>query len=208
MRLLSEACFPVIPFMHAASEEEAVLAAGKIGYPVAVKVNSPDITHKSDIGGVILGVADDSAVRRAFRDISAAVKKARAKDDGVIVSAMAAKGREVIVGVARDLQFGPAVMFGLGGVLVEALGDVSIRLAPMSGKDAAEMISEIRGAKLLAGFRGEKPADIASIRDLLLKVSEFAASRPDISELDLNPVIVYEKGIAIVDARIVPATNP
>jgi acyl-CoA synthetase (NDP forming) len=120
---------------------------------------------------------------------------------------MAAPGREVIVGVARDLQFGPAVLFGMGGVLVEALGDVSLRVVPLSGRDAEEMIDGIRGSVLLRGYRGGSPSDTASLRDLLLKVSDFAASHPEVGELDLNPVIVYEKGIAIVDARVVPAAG-
>lgn len=207
MRLLSEAGFPVVPFMLAGTDEEAVSAARKIGYPVAVKVNSPDITHKSDIGGVVLGVADDAGVRQAFRDIESAVKRAGAQDEGVIVSAMAAPGREVIVGVTRDLQFGPAVMFGMGGVLVEALGDVSVRVVPLFGKDAEEMIAGIRGSRLLKGYRGGKPVDTGSLKELLLKVSDFAARHPDVAELDLNPVIVYEKGLAIVDARVVPAAK-
>ncbi|MBF8257944.1 MAG: CoA-binding domain protein [Actinobacteria bacterium] len=205
MQLLSEAGFPVVPFKRAETEEDAVAAARKIGYPVAVKMNSPDITHKSDLGGVILGVADEAGVRQAFRGVSAAVKNAGARDEGVIVSAMAAPGREVIVGVVRDLQFGPAVMFGMGGILVEALGDVSVRVVPLSGRDAEEMIAGIRGSMLLKGYRGGKPVDTASIRELLLKVSEFAAANPDVAELDLNPVIVHESGLSIVDARVIPA---
>lgn len=207
MRLLSESGFPVVPFLHAESGEKAVLAARRIGYPVAMKVNSPDITHKSDVGGVVLGIAGDDGVRQAFRDIALAVKRAGARDEGVVVCAMAAPGREVIVGVARDLQFGPAVLFGMGGVLVEALGDVSLRVVPLSGRDAEEMIDGIRGSILLRGYRGGSPSDTASLRDLLLKVSDFAASHPEVEELDLNPVIVYEKGIAIVDARVVPAAG-
>lgn len=204
MQLLSEAGFPVVPFKRAETEEDAVAAAGKIGYPVAVKMNSPDITHKSDLGGVILGVADEAGVRQAFRAVSAAVRNAGARDEGVIVSAMAAPGREVIVGVVRDLQFGPAVMFGMGGVLVEALCDVSVRVVPLSERDAEEMIAGIRGSMLLKGYRGGKPVDTASIRELLLKVSEFAAANPDVAELDLNPVIVHESGLSIVDARVIP----
>jgi acyl-CoA synthetase (NDP forming) len=205
MRLLSESGFPVVPSRHARSEEEAVAAARQLGYPAAVKMNSPDVTHKSDVGGVVLGAADEPAVRKACRDISMAVKRAGARDDGVLVSAMAPAGAEVIVGVVRDLQFGHAVMFGMGGVLVEALGDVSFRIVPLAEKDAAEMVSGIRGARLLHGYRGGKPADIGAIRRLLLQVSELAASRPEIEELDLNPVIVHEKGLQIVDARVVLA---
>ncbi|HZW37205.1 MAG: acetate--CoA ligase family protein, partial [Deltaproteobacteria bacterium] len=205
MRLLSESGFPVVPFRHADNEEEAVFAARSIGYPVAVKLNSPDVTHKSDIGGVILNAADEQAVRRACRDISLAAKRAGARDEGVLVSAMAKAGREVIVGVVKDLQFGHAVMFGMGGILVEALGDVTFRIVPLSEKDAAEMIGEIRGNRLLHGYRGEKPVDIAAVRQLLLQVSELVSRRPEIEELDLNPVIVHETGLQVVDARVIPA---
>ncbi|MBI5575457.1 MAG: acetate--CoA ligase family protein [Deltaproteobacteria bacterium] len=207
MRLLSDAGFPVVPFAHARNEEEAVRAARKIGYPVAVKVNSPDITHKSDIGGVLLGIADDEGVRRACRGIAQAVKRFGARDEGVVVSAMAQPGKEVIVGVARDLQFGPAVMFGMGGVLVEAMEDVSLRIVPLAKKDAEEMIAGIRGAKLLEGYRGGASSDTAAVRELLMKVSAFAADHPEMAELDLNPVIVHEKGVSIVDARVVPADS-
>jgi acetyltransferase len=205
MRLLSEAGFPVVPGLPAGSEEEAVEAARRIGYPVAVKMNSTDVTHKSDVGGVILDVKDDPAVRRAFREVSRAARRAGARDEGVLVSAMAAAGREVIVGMIRDPQFGPAVMFGMGGILVEAMGDVSFRLAPLSERDAEEMISEIRAVRLLQGYRGAKPSDVGALRRLLLQVSEFAAGHPGIAELDLNPVIVHEEGLAIVDARVIPA---
>jgi acetyltransferase len=207
MRLLSESGFPVVPSRHAKSEEEAVAAAGAIGYPVAVKLNSPDVTHKSDIGGVVLGAADEPAVRRAWRDISLIVKREGARDEGVLVSAMAPSGREVIVGVVRDLQFGHAVMFGMGGVLVEALGDVSFRIVPIAEKDAAEMVDEIRGNRLLLGFRGAKPSDLGAVRRLLVQVSDFVARHPEIEELDLNPVIVHEKGLQIVDARVIPARS-
>jgi acetyl-CoA synthetase (ADP-forming) len=118
---------------------------------------------------------------------------------------MAPAGREVIVGVVRDLQFGHAVMFGMGGVLVEALGDVSFRIVPLAEKDAAEMVDEIRGSRLLHGYRGGKPADVGAIRRLLLQASDFSARHPEIEELDLNPVIVHEKGLRIVDARVIPA---
>ena len=205
MRLLSESGFPVAPTRHAGNEEEAVAAARSLGVPVAVKMNSPDVTHKSDVGGVVLGAADEAAVRKACRDISTALKRAGARDEGVLVSAMAPPGAEVIVGVVKDLQFGHAVMFGMGGVLVEALGDVTFRIVPLAEKDAAEMVDGIRGARLLHGYRGTKPADVGAIRRLLLQVSEFVARRPEIEELDLNPVIVHEKGLQIVDARVVLA---
>ncbi|HSL91120.1 MAG TPA: acetate--CoA ligase family protein, partial [Candidatus Limnocylindrales bacterium] len=205
MRLLSEEGFPVVPSRHARSEEEAVAAARQVGYPAAVKMNSPDVTHKSDVGGVVLDAGDESAVRKACRDLSLAVKRAGARDEGVLVSAMSRAGTEVIVGVVRDPQFGHAVMFGMGGVLVEALGDVSFRIVPLAEKDAEEMVDGIRGARLLRGYRGGKPADVGAIRRLLLQASEFVTRHPEIEELDLNPVIVHEKGLQIVDARVILA---
>ncbi|MBI5420152.1 MAG: acetate--CoA ligase family protein [Deltaproteobacteria bacterium] len=208
MRFLAEHGLPVTPFRRAGSEEEAVAAARKIGYPVALKMNSPDVTHKSDVGGVVLNVADEGGVRQACRRIGEAMKRTGVRDEGVLVCAMAPAGREVIVGVARDLQFGHAVMFGMGGVLVEALGDVSFRILPLTEKDASEMVEEIRGAKLLKGYRGSGPADVGAIRRLLLQVSDLVARRPGIAELDLNPVIVYERGLRVVDARVAPADIP
>ncbi len=193
---------PVVSSRQAGTEEEAVRAAGEIGYPVAVKMNSPDVTHKSDVGGVILNVKDESGVRKAWRDLAGIVQRIGAREGGVLVSAMAGRGLEVIVGVTRDLQFGHAVMFGLGGTLVEVFKDVSFRIVPFSEKDAAEMIEETRGAKLLKGVRGSLPADIAAVRDLLVKVSGVVARHPEIDEMDLNPVIVHEKGLTVVDARV------
>ena len=205
MRLLADSGFPVIPSEHASGEEEAVAAARRVGYPAAVKMNSPDVTHKSDIGGVVLNAGDEAAVRKACRDLSMAVQRAGARDEGVLVSAMARAGTEVIVGVVRDPQFGHAVMFGMGGILVEAVGDVAFRIVPLAEKDAAELVAEIRGARLLLGYRGGKPADIGAIRRLLLQLSDFVIRRPEIEELDLNPVIVHEKGLQIVDARVILA---
>jgi acetyltransferase len=193
----------VVPSRQAGSEEEAVAAAGEIGYPVAVKMNSLDVTHKSDVGGVILNVKDETGVRKAFRDLAGIVRRLGARQGGVLVSAMAAPGHEIIVGVTRDLQFGHAVMFGMGGTLVEVLRDVSFRIVPFSEKDAAEMIGETRGAKLLEGVRGGKPADVAALRQLLVQVSDLVARHPEIDEMDLNPVIVHEKGLTVVDARVV-----
>lgn len=193
---------PVISSRHALSEEEAVLAAAEIGYPVAVKVNSVDVTHKSDVGGVILNLKDEAGVRKACRDVTRIVQRLGARDGGVLVSAMAGRGIEIIVGVTRDLQFGHAVMFGMGGTLVELFRDVSFRIVPFGEKDAAELIEETRGARLLKGVRGSRPSDIAAVRELLIKVSDLVARHPEIDEMDLNPVIVHEKGLSVVDARV------
>ncbi len=203
MDLLARAGLPVVATRSAAGEDEAVAAAAAVGYPVAVKMNSPDVTHKSDVGGVVLGVSDAAGVRKAFRDLEAAAARAGAQHGGVLVSAMAPPGVEVIVGVTRDPQFGHALMFGIGGILVETLRDVSFRVVPVTDKDAGEMIAEIRGAKILAGVRGRKPVDEASLRRLLVQVSDLLSRRGDIEEMDLNPVFVHEGGALVADARVV-----
>jgi acetyltransferase len=208
MELLVRNGFPVVSFRNAGTIEEAVSAAREIGFPVAVKMNSPDVTHKSDVGGVVLNVAGEAGVRTAFQAMGEIAKRIGARDGGTLVSAMAPPGFEVVVGVTRDLQFGPAVMFGLGGVLVEVLEDVAFRILPLTEKDAAEMIAEIRGARVLRGVRGGKPADVAALRQLLVQVSDLVLKHPEIGEMDLNPVIVYEKGLRIVDARVVPIKAP
>jgi len=203
MGFLAREGIPVVPSRQASTEEDAVGAARELGFPVAVKMNSPDVTHKSDVGGVILNVNDEAGVRKAFRDLAGAVSRLGARQGGVLVSSMAAPGRETIVGVTRDLQFGHAVMFGMGGTLVEILRDVSLRIVPFSARDAAEMIDETRGAKLLRGVRGSPPADVPALARLLVQVSELVARHGEIEEMDLNPVIVHEKGLAVVDARVV-----
>jgi acyl-CoA synthetase (NDP forming) len=196
----------IVPSRQASTEEEAVAAAEEIGYPVAVKLNSPDVTHKSDVGGVLLNVKDEAEVRKAFRDLADIVERLGARQGGVLVSAMARSGHEIIVGVTRDLQFGHAVMFGMGGTLVEVLRDVSFRIVPFEESDAAEMIEETRGAKLLQGVRGGRPADVAALARLLVQVSDLVARHGEIDEMDLNPVIVHEKGLTVVDARVVLST--
>jgi acyl-CoA synthetase (NDP forming) len=196
----------VVLSRQAETEDAAAAAAAEIGYPVAVKMNSLDVTHKSDVGGVTLNVKDETGVRMAFRDLDGIVRRLGARRGGVLVSAMAAPGHEIIVGVTRDLQFGHAVMFGMGGTLVEVLRDVSFRIVPFSEKDATEMIGETRGAKLLEGVRGGTPADVAALRKLLVEVSDLVTRHREIDEMDLNPVIVHEKGLTVVDARVVLST--
>jgi acyl-CoA synthetase (NDP forming) len=202
LEFLAQAAIPVTAFAQAGSEEEAVQAARRIGFPVAVKINSPDVTHKTDVGGVLLGVADEDGVREAFRKLREIEQARGFRAGGALVCAMAPRGQEVIVGVTRDPQFGHAVMFGMGGVLVEILKDVSFRIVPLSERDAAEMIAEVRGARALAGVRGGKPADVAALQDLLLRVSRLIEKHPDIEEMDLNPVFVYGHGVLVADARV------
>lgn len=204
---LAEAGIPVVEAKLARSREEAQGLADQLGYPVVLKVVSPDIAHKSDVGGVKLNLADREAVGRAWDEIMASVaaSEPHARIDGVSVQRMVKPGIEVIVGMTSDPQFGPVMMFGLGGIMVEVLKDVSFRLVPLEEKDAAEMIDEIRARPILDGVRGQAPGDVAALRKLLLAVSRFAESHPEVRELDLNPVFVYPDGVVAVDARMVVA---
>lgn len=203
--MLAAAGIPVTATRLATSPDEAVAAAQEIGFPVVLKIVSPDILHKSDVGGVLLGVNDAGAVKQGFDQI---VSKARAAVpgadiQGVAVQQMAKEGTEVIVGLVTDPQFGPVVMFGLGGVLVEVLKDVSFRIVPLRPRDAGAMIREIKGYPILEGVRGRPPVDVAALERLVLGVSEFAEAHPEVVELDLNPVLAYPSGVVAVDARIV-----
>jgi acetyltransferase len=187
------------------SAEEAAAASGRLGFPLAMKVVSADIVHKSDAGGVKLNLKDEREAARAFEEITekACAVTSRERVLGSMLSPMAPSGQECIVGLIRDKQFGPVIMFGLGGIFVEVLKDVSFRVAPVTEQDADDMIREIRGCRLLTGIRGEKAKDIAAIKEILLKLNEIALDNPEIREIDLNPVIVHEKGASIVDSRVI-----
>lgn len=201
MKFVAEAGIPVTPFAVAETEDEAVAAARHIGFPLAMKLNSPDITHKSDVGGVVLNVVDERGVRSAFRKFHEIEEAAGAHRGGALVCAMAKPEHEVIVGVTRDAQFGHAIIFGMGGTMVEVLKDVAFRMAPLSDADAAELIAEVRGAAALRGARGVQ-SDVRALQKLLVHVSELVRSRPEIEEMDLNPVFVYEKGVVVADVRV------
>ncbi len=204
-QLLEEAGIPTARARLATSRDAAVQAARDIGFPVVLKVVSPQISHKSDVGGVKLDLKSPEEVAAAFDEITAAARRAApdATIDGVSVQQMARPGIEVIVGMSTDPQFGPVIMFGLGGVLVEVLKDVSFRIVPIAQRDARQMIHEIKGFPLLEGYRGQDPADLAALESLLLRLSEFVEQQPEISELDLNPIFAYKDGALAVDARIV-----
>ncbi len=204
-QVLGEAGIPTTGARLATSADEAVKAAKELGYPVVLKIVSPDVTHKSDVGGVRLGLDTPETVTAAFAEISEAVKRhePNARIEGVAVQKMARPGIEVIVGMSKDPQFGPVLMFGLGGVLVEVLKDVSFRIVPLEPRDARQMVREIKGFPVLQGFRGQDPADLEALEKLLLKVSSFVDAHPEIEELDLNPVFAYKDGALAVDARIV-----
>ncbi|MBM4452621.1 MAG: acetyl-CoA synthetase, partial [Chloroflexi bacterium] len=183
--LLKEAGIPVVEAKLAKTKAEAMALSKKIGFPVALKIISPDVTHKSDIGGVKLGLKNAAQVGKAYSEILAAVKKhqRKAKILGVSVQKMVRPGVEVIIGMTKDPQFGPVLMFGLGGILVEVLKDVSFKIVPLAKRDAKEMIREIKGYPLLEGYRGQEPADIPYLEGLILKVSEFVEKTPGIKEL-------------------------
>ena len=206
-QILHEAGIPVALSVLARDAKDAAKAAEKNGFPVVLKILSPDVTHKSDVGGVRIGLESKEDVKEAFDEIMDAVKTAQpdARIEGVAVQTMAPAGTEVIVGMSKDPQFGPVMMFGLGGILVEVLKDVAFRIVPLEPKDAREMVREIKGFPILQGVRGQPAADIAALENLILKVSEFVEAHPEIDELDLNPVFAYPDGVLAVDARIVVA---
>ena len=176
-----------------------------MGFPVVLKVSSADVVHKSDAGGVKLGLANATQVGKAYTEIMSSIKEnyPQAQIEGVSVQKMALPGVEVIIGMSKDPQFGPVLMFGLGGVFVEVLKDVSFRIVPVTRTDASEMIKEIKGYPILEGYRGKEPADISALEELIIKVSEFVDQNPQIKELDLNPIFAYEDRAIAVDARII-----
>ena len=204
--MLAQHGVPVTDTRLAASVDDAVAIADQLGYPVALKVVADEITHKTDVGGVELGIADADQLRAAAQRIHEAVSAAApGAAAGLSVQPMAAPGTEVILGITQDQQFGPVLMFGLGGVFVEVLKDVAFRIVPLEPRDAAEMIREIQGFAVLEGFRGAEPADLSAIEAMLLQLSDFAQAHPDVAELDLNPVFARPDGAIAVDARIVLA---
>ena len=188
------------------SAQEAATAARAIGFPVAAKLASRSVTHKTDVGGVRLNLADEAAVRLAFDQVLARGRSLVADGDieGVLIQPMVIGGVETMMGTTTDPLFGPLVAFGLGGILVEVLGDVRFRLAPLTDRDADELLHEIRGLPLLLGYRGQPPADLDALREMLLRLSRLAVDVPEIAELDLNPVIALPRGegCRLVDARV------
>jgi acetate---CoA ligase (ADP-forming) len=198
--------FPVLPRAWAKSEEEAVAAARALGFPVVLKIVSPDIVHKTDVGGVRLRLESEAQVEEAYQEVMAGVGSARPQAflAGVIVQKMAGPGRETILGMSRDPQFGPLLMFGLGGVNVEIFQDVIFRLAPITEEWAYRMFQDLKGFPVLAGHRGEPPADLDAIAECLERLSQLVLDFDEITELDINPLMVYEqgRGAAVADARI------
>ena len=207
--ILKEAGVNVVETKLAKTREEALAINKQLGYPVVMKIISPQITHKSDIGGVKLGLKTSLQVGKAYDSIMNAVrnKASGATIEGVSIQKMAPSGVELVIGMTKDSQFGSMLMFGLGGIFIEVLKDVSFRIVPLSREDAREMIREIKGFRLLEGYRGQPPVNITYLEELLLKVSRFVMDCPQIKEMDINPIIAYADGAVAVDARIILEPN-
>ncbi|MEM0296301.1 MAG: acetate--CoA ligase family protein [Zestosphaera sp.] len=198
--------FPAPKFGLARSAGEAVRLAEEIGYPVVLKIVSPDIVHKSDVGGVKLNLGSREEVLRAFDGImhSVKAKAPEARVAGVLVQEMVPSSLEVIVGATRDPTFGPVLLFGLGGIFVEVLKDVSFRITPLTRYDAETMLTEIKAAKILDGYRGTPPRDKEAIVDIIMKLAKFMEDQGSVTDVDLNPVMVFEAGMGakVADVRI------
>lgn len=207
MKVLKAYGFPVLPFDLAKNGIEARTKAQEIGFPVVLKIVSPDIVHKLDVGGVRLNLQQAGDVESAFNEMTSAVRQRnpQAEIEGVFVQAMGVKGREVILGMNRDAHFGPVLMFGLGGTYVEVMKDVIFRLAPIRELTARKMIESIRTYAILKGVRGQNPADIDAIAESIERLSQLACDHPEIAEIDINPLVVYDvdQGARVIDARII-----
>jgi acyl-CoA synthetase (NDP forming) len=205
-RVLNLFGLPLVPTPMARSEDEAAAVAALIGMPVVMKVSSPEILHKTEAGAVLVNLTTESAVRSAFRQLAAKVPEALhpGSESAIVLQPMITDGVETLIGVTADPLFGPLIGFGLGGVSVEVLRDVAFRIAPLTDKDADELMRSVRSFKLLQGHRGRPAADIEALRDVLLRVSLMSAAVPEIQELDLNPVMALPAGhgCRVVDARI------
>jgi acyl-CoA synthetase (NDP forming) len=204
-KILKQAGIPVVETKLAKTQKEAVSLSQKMGFPVVLKIVSPDVIHKSDSGGVRLSINSVSEVKKAYDEILRKIKKQypTAVVHGISVQKMVRAGTEVIVGTSKDPQFGPVIMFGLGGIFVELLKDVSFRVIPVEQRDVQEMIKEIKGYPLLQGYRGKEPANIAALVEIILKISKLIEENPQIKELELNPIFVYRDKAVGVDARII-----
>ncbi len=203
--LLSESGIPVMDTQLARTRTEATRLAQEMGLPVVLKIVSPEVTHKSDVGGVKVGLDSLRQVRGAFDSIVSSTQEAvpSATIEGVSVQKMADPGVEIIIGANKDPQFGHVIMFGLGGVLVEMLRDVSLRLVPLTPRDAREMVREIKSLPLLQGYRQYPACSLESIEKALLDLSSFLEKHEEVRELDLNPIFCYANGLVAVDARVV-----
>jgi len=204
-KILKQAGIPVVETKLAKTQKEAVSLSQKMSFPVVLKIVSPDVIHKSDSGGVKLSINSVTEVKKAYDEILKKVRKQypHAVIHGVSLQKMVRPGTEVIIGTSKDPQFGPVIMFGLGGIFVELLKDVSFRVIPVEQRDAQEMIKEIKGYPLLQGFRGKEPASLSALVEIILKISKLMEENPQIKELELNPIFAYRNKAVAVDARII-----
>jgi len=182
------------------SKEKAAVYANKIGYPIVLKVHAQKIFHKSEVGGVKVNIKNDDELYSAWDEIMGNIQGKNI--EGILVQEMIS-GNEMAVGMKRDEQFGPVLMFGLGGIFIEVIQDVSLRIAPIGKKEALEMIKEIRGYKILEGYRGKDPVNVDEIADIMVNISNLSVSEERISSIDFNPVIANKKGVWIADLRII-----
>ena len=204
-QILAAYDIPIPPSAVTKTPEEAVRAAEKIGWPIVLKVISPQIIHKSDAGGIVINVDNEKKLISSFNTILQRVKKnsPRAKIEGIYVQKMTPSSREVIIGTTRDKQFGPVIMFGLGGIFVEVLKDVVFRVAPIPKTEARQMVNEIKALAILKGTRGAKPIDFDSLYSAISNISQLVYDFPQIQELDANPISVSSTGLCALDARII-----
>lgn len=205
LKVLETYGVPVVEYETAKTAEDAVDASEKIGYPVVMKVISKKATHKTDVGGVAIGLQTDKEVEDAFSKMKNKVKKASADFDGVLIQPMVGSdsyAQEIIVGGKKDPQFGQTIAFGLGGIFVEVFEDIAFRVVPIEREDARDMMEETKGYKLLSGHRG-KMYDVGAVENILMKVSKLLDENDAIAELDVNPVMVLMKGALAVDGRII-----
>lgn len=203
-KILMQYDIPMSAYQLAKNQSQSIEIAKKIGFPIAMKIVSPDILHKSEAKGIILNINNQKETKNAFAELIKRAKHYNKSADirGVIVTPMEKQGIELIVGMSKDKTFGPTIMFGLGGIFVEALKDVSFRVAPLSKVDALDMIKETKCFSILKGFRGQKGININALTSLLLKISTLAIDIPEIDEIDLNPIFAYEENLSIIDARM------
>ena len=195
----------VPPFALVTSAEEAVKQAKKIGFPLVMKVVSPQILHKTDVGGVKVGLDNVNDVKKTFKDMYGRLSKKKGVEvKGILLEKMVPKGVELIVGIQNDPQFGPVIMVGLGGIMTEVMKDVAFRMLPITTSDAKSMLNELKGSALLKGFRGSEPIDTNMVAKMLVQIGKLGVENADyINSIDFNPVVVYPKSHFVVDAKII-----
>jgi acetyl-CoA synthetase (ADP-forming) len=208
--LLRSYGIPMGEFALATNLNEALKIAGKIGYPLVLKITSPDILHKTDVGGVALNIKNDGELKLNYEAILTRVKETspRARINGILVQKMMPHSTEVIIGMIKDPQFGPTMMFGLGGVLVEVFRDVAFRIAPVDKEGAMEMMEKIKGYKILTGYRGSPRSDLDALTDIMVTASKIAMEINLINQMEMNPIFAYEVGASVVDARVILQPSP